>query len=243
MIISRQNSTIKKIRSLSEKKFRDELGLYVACGEKMSKEAFLSGKQVEYVICTQKGLSLCEGIAKEPIVVSDDVFKCLSYEVSPQGVLAVIKKPENTLEAPKGLSVFLDGVSDPANVGAIIRTAASAGYNDIYLADCADAFSPKSVRASMSGIYKVNLHVGSREELLKLIDCPIIIADMKGENVFNFQSPQKFCLVVGNESHGVSELLRKSATKMVSIPMKNEMESLNASVSAGILLYYLTLQD
>jgi TrmH family RNA methyltransferase len=93
----------------------------------------------------------------------------------------------------------------------------------------------------MGGLFKVNLIFGKREELLSLITMPIIVADMKGENAFKFGNNFKdnFCLVIGNEANGVSELLKNSATYTVSIPMQNGMESLNAGVAAGILMYQL----
>jgi TrmH family RNA methyltransferase len=142
--------------------------------------------------------------------------------------------------APTGSCLFLDGVSDPGNLGTIIRTMACAGIKDLYLLDQgADAFSPKAVRSSMSGIYNVNIRVGTREEILNAINLPIIVADMGGENLFSTKIEGDFCLVIGNEAHGVSEMVRQKADKVVSIPMQKGMESLNAGVSAGILIYVI----
>ena len=91
----------------------------------------------------------------------------------------------------------------------------------------------------MSGIYKVNVYSGDKDQLLKVINQPIVIADMNGCSVFEYKPMQEFCLVIGNEAHGVSKQLRDLAQVTVSIPMQNDMESLNASVSAGILMYAL----
>ena len=124
-------------------------------------------------------------------------------------------------------------------MGAIIRTAAAAGYDGVLLADCADAYNPKAVRASMGGIFKVKLFVGGRAELLALNDKPIIVADMDGENAFIPKERGELCLVIGNEGRGVSEEIRRLANETVSIPMENGMESLNAAVSAGVLMYAL----
>lgn len=242
MITSRSNALIKLVRSLSDKSARDETGLFIVEGVKSVKEAFASGFTVKTVVATEKGLSL---LGKSPVpaeLVSDDVFKTISGETSPQGVLALVYKPENGASFPKGFCVFLDEVKDPSNVGAIIRTAAAAGYDDVYLADCADAYNAKAVRASMGGIFKVALHVGSREALLDKINVPLVIADMGGENVFNRKPAGKICLVIGNEGRGVSEKLKSLASETVCIPMQNGMESLNAAVSAGILMYGLNPQ-
>ena len=244
MITSKQNEKIKFIKSLSQKKHRDEHGLYVAEGVKMVREAFLLKKEVVSVVVTEKAYELLQSdlnsAGAEILVVSESVFSAVSGEVSPQGALCVIKREEKGLKSPNSACIFLDGVSDPANVGAIIRTAVACGIYDVYMAlPCADAFSPKAVRASMSGIYSVNVYEGKAEELIKVIDCPVYVADMNGKNAFSFSPSEKFCLVLGNEGHGVSDFMKSKATETLSIPMKNGIESLNAGVSAGILMYLL----
>lgn len=245
MILSKQNSLIKLIKSLSDKKNRDESGLYVVEGYKMVKEAISLGQEIFRVIVSES--FVCKYSDKLDVLnfeeVSDVVFSYVSGEVSPQGILALVKKPLNEVRSPRGKCLFLDGVSDPANVGAIIRTAAASGFLDIYACDSADCFSQKAVRASMSGIFHVSVHVGSREDLLSKINLPIIVADMGGEDVFKSSFPKAFCLVIGNEARGVSERLKNLAKHTVKIPMQNQMESLNASVSAGILMYQLSKND
>lgn len=246
MITSKQNAFVKSVRALSDKKVRDEKGLYTAEGVKSVADAFVSGQKVVSVIVTENGKKLLSSTAEIPCAavetVSDDVFKSVSGEVTPQGVLAVIEKPKELPASPAGDCVFLDGVSDPANVGAIIRTAAAAGYKDVYLADTADAYSPKSVRASMGGIFRVRTHAGGREDLAKLLNVPVYAADMGGENAFSVKPEGNFCILVGNEAHGVSEFMRKRADKIIGIPMQNGMESLNAGVAAGVLMYALKIQ-
>ncbi len=237
MITSKQNALIKQIRSLKDKKFRDELNFYIVEGIKMTKEAFTSGQQVVSVICTLKKEKEVLSFCPFAQTVKDEIMDYVSSEVSPQGVIAVVKKPTNELVSPIGYSLLLDGVSDPANVGAIIRTAAASGFNDVYLVDSADAYSPKAVRASMSGIFKVKTHAFSREQILSVINTPIVVADMNGVNAKEFKSKSPLCLVIGNEARGVSNELKNKATYTISLDMDNEMESLNASVSASILMY------
>jgi TrmH family RNA methyltransferase len=137
--------------------------------------------------------------------------------------------------------LLLDGVADPGNVGAIIRSANAAGYNEIYLVEgCADPYSPKSVRASMSGIFFTKLYFGAREEILSTLSgTPIVVADMDGENAFTFSAPEVFALAIGNEANGISALVQSAAAHTVKIPMQATQESLNAAVSAGILMYLL----
>ena len=135
--------------------------------------------------------------------------------------------------------ILLDGIEDPHNLGAIIRTAVAAGYEDVYLAGCADPFSPKSVRASMSGVFFARIMQGTRQEVLSVLNVPLIAADMDGEDVFAFRPPEVFCLAVGSEGSGLSEEVRGVAAYTVRIPMDARTESLNAAVSAGILMYAL----
>ena len=239
MITSRQNALIKLIRSLKNKKDRDEKGLYVAEGIKIVREAIAAGQKIFCAAGTAETLASMEFGSVRTEEVSRDVFESISGEVSPQGVLCVLEKPSLTPVKPRGNCLLLDGVSDPANVGAIIRTAAAAGYNDVYACNSADPFNPKAVRASMSGIFRVGFYECAREDVKSIIGLPLITADMNGEDVFGFSSPDKFCLVIGNEANGVSEFIKRRACRSVRIPMENGTESLNAAVSAGILMYLL----
>ena len=158
-----------------------------------------------------------------------------------RSVLAVVSLPDVSVRSPQGACLLLDKLQDPGNLGTIIRTANAAGYNDIYLINCTDAFSPKAVRASMSGIFFVNIHIGTYEEVFSvLVDkVPVITADMFGQNIFLFEAPQNFCLCIGNEGNGVSEEVKKISSYQVSIPMRKSCESLNAAVSAAIAMYTL----
>lgn len=240
MITSKQNATVKEIRSLSDKKERDTLGLYTIESVKLVKDAISLSLPIKIIVGTEKGLTALNEIGLPTLTVSEEVFKSISTQVSPQGVIAVLYKPQLVQGLNADNSILLDGVSDPANVGAIIRTAAASGYQTIYMtSDCADPYSPKAVRSAMGGIFRVNVVRDSLENLLESIDMPIVVADMQGENVFELKMQSKFCLVIGNEGSGVSEIVRKKAEYSVSIPMQNGVESLNAAVSAGILMYNL----
>ncbi|MBO7187009.1 MAG: RNA methyltransferase [Clostridia bacterium] len=244
MIESKQNERVKKIRSLFNKKFRTEYSLFVAEGVKPVSEALISNAGVVTVFGTEKALLEVESLGAsfsgvEVLTVTDAVYKSVSDEVSPQGVLAVIKMPDLSPVKTEGKCLLLDGVSDPGNMGTIIRTAAASGFNQIYCINTVDPFAPKTVRSSMSGIFKVKIYSGERQEILKSIDTPLIVASMEGVNAFSFTSPEKFCLVIGNEANGVSDFVKNKADYTVSIPMQNGVESLNAGVSAGILMYLL----
>ena len=237
IITSKANPLIKRVRSLKEKKFRREYGEFIVEGEKMVKESISSSfeRVMTIVSASYRG----ETYSLPVTVVSDDVFAFLSDEKTPQGILSVLKIPSLALSSCDEPCLLLDGVSDPGNVGAIIRTANAAGYKKLYLCNCTDPFSPKCVRASMSGIFFVELCVATREEIVNTVNLPIVAADMDGEDVFSFSSPQAFLLAIGNEANGLSDFVRNKASHVVAIPMEQTQESLNAAVSAGILMYTL----
>ncbi len=240
MITSRQNGLVKRIRALRDKKFRDESGEYVVEGAKSVREAAACGEKLVVIAATENGATLVSDLNFPTEILSDDVFKSVSEEVSPQGVLAIVLKPTPVTEEITAKCVLLDGVSDPANVGAIIRSAAAFGYNTVLIADGADAYSNKAVRASMGGIFRVRVLSGTRAEMLEKVKVPVIVADMDGEEINSARALKEHCIVIGNEAHGVSEEAERKAELKVAIPMQNGMESLNAAVSAGIIMYALT---
>lgn len=237
ILTSKNNPLVKEAVSVKDKKGRKELGLFLVEGEKMTAECIKSGCTIERVFLAESYRGSFDG---EGIRLSDDLFKAISDEKTPQGILCLVKIPKRELRPPEHSAIVLDGVSDPSNVGAIIRTANAAGYKDLYLIGCADPYAPKSVRSSMSGVFFTNLYQGTREEVLKVLEgVPLLCADMDGENIFRFTPPEKFALVIGNEANGISEELFSRATHKIRIPMDETQESLNAAVSAGIAMYLL----
>ena len=245
ILTSKNNPLIKETTSLKEKKGRREHGLFLAEGWKMTAECQKSEFEIDRVFVAESYKGELNFEQEKLVCVSDDVLRYLSDEKTPQGVLCRVKIPQKQLSAPTGRCLILEGVSDPGNVGAIIRTANAAGYKEIYLTEnCADPYAPKSVRASMSGIFFTKLYFGERTGILsKMQGVPIVGADMGGTNVFTFDSPDTFALVIGNEATGVSEEIFSKATHTVKIPMSKTQESLNAAVSAGIIMYLLNKDE
>lgn len=238
LITSRKNEKIKAIAALKHKKFRDERGEYLVEGIKMVREALGFGAEVTAIAGLKETVAEFSDCGAEIIEVSGEVLAAISDEVTPQGVTAVVKIPDG--KPLGGVSVCLDGVADAGNLGTIFRTMAALGVRDAYLIGCADAYSPKTVRSSMSGIFHVNPIKTTAEDFLKSVGGRrIFVADMSGESVFSAKAEGDFCLVLGSEAHGVSQKLRAAANKTLKIPMRPEMESLNVGVSAGIMLYQL----
>lgn len=236
IISSKSNPTIKKISSLAEKKYRKLYGLFLVESLKAVDECLSSGMEVEEIVCTQN----LSDKYPNALIVTDELFERISTEKSPQGVLAVVKLPQRELKAPQGSCLLLDRLQDPGNIGTIIRTANAAGYTDIYMVGSADAYSPKAVRASMGGVFYVNLYDGVYDEVFEALDgMPLICADMSGEDIFDFAVPERFCLCIGNEGGGVSDTVVNRSAYKVRIPMRETCESLNAGVSAAVAMYVL----
>lgn len=237
ILTSKSNPLIRETISLKEKKGRRETGLFLVEGTKMAAECRRSALEIERVILSESYAGEEYG---EAVRVSDELFRVLSDEKTPQGILCRVRIPKRRLAPPTGCCLLLDGISDPGNMGAIIRTANAAGYSQLYLADCTDPYSPKSVRASMSGIFFTELYIASREEIFSALSgVPIYAADMHGENIFGFSPSGKFALAIGNEANGISEEVFRRAERTLRIPMQSEQESLNAAVAAGIAMYAL----
>lgn len=235
---SKQNPLIKEIASLKDKKGRAKLGLYIAEGVKMVNEAIKNNLPIKMIVVTDVKYNEINKTNCEIITVSQEVFNYLSDEITPQGALAVIEIFKGDIKPPKNNALILDGVSDPGNMGTIIRTAAALGYNDLYLINCVDPYMGKVVRASMSGIYFVNLYKCDLNSCLDALKGhKIIVADMKGKSVNDYKINGKFAIAVGNEANGISNDLYLKASEVVSIPMESTSESLNVAVCAGILMY------
>ncbi|MDE5667230.1 MAG: RNA methyltransferase, partial [Clostridia bacterium] len=175
VITSKTNPQIKEIAKLNDKKYRRLLGRYIVEGVKPVRECIAAGCKILNIVAAED----VAGDFPNAITVSRAVFESISSEKAPQGVLAVVEIPENRLKPPKASCLLLDCLQDPGNLGTVIRTANAAGYGEIYLINCTDPYSPKAVRASMSGIFFVNIYQGSREEVLSVLTgVPLICADM-----------------------------------------------------------------
>lgn len=237
VITSASNALVKRINKLKQKKYRDECGEFIVEGYRNVRDTALDAPQsVRAVVLGESAYALRgEEFSAFPItVVSDSIIEKLSEADSSQGVISInAKKPSQFPQKP---CVYLDRVRDPGNVGTILRTAVAAGY-DAVLFDCCDVYSPKVVRSAMSAVLKCSVGIDITIAELKKAGYEIIVADMGGENVFETARPSgKYCIVIGNEASGVSEEIVNVADRVLSIPQSG-VESLNASVAAGIMMF------
>lgn len=241
ILTSKNNPLIKETSLLKDRKGRKEHNLFLVEGRKMAVECLKSDFEIERVFVAESYEGELPFADNLIVRVSDDVLRFLSDEKTPQGIVCRVRIPDTTPVVSGGKCLLLDGVADPGNVGTILRTANAAGYDAVYMTEgCADPFSPKSVRASMSGVFFTKIYRGEKSSILSLLQgTSIIVADMAGENVFYFTPPSEFTLVIGNEANGVSDEVQAAATHTVKIPMRETQESLNAAISAGIIMYVL----
>ena len=239
IISSKQNANVVFAKHLQDKKFRKENNMCLLEGEKLIIEALkLNIKFVSIFILVGQNYSWLNSLDCKMFYVNSTIIKYLSSHVTPQGVIAVIDTNYQYDIKTKRLLV-LENIQNPDNFGAIIRSAVATGFNKIYTINCVDKFNEKVVRASMGTIFKTNV-VETNYQQLKTMANNLYIADMSGKNVFEIETfNDEIGLVIGNEGNGISEHIKSMVKNSLSIPMLNDVESLNASVSAGILMYQI----
>ncbi len=248
IISSLDNPMIKEARSLNDKKFRRFYGKFLIDGEKLVYEAVCGAIEVDKIFVDAEKMSdfgyILERFDGKLVPVTKKVINSLSENVTPQGIIAEVIMRETVEFCPeKGQPILiLDRIQDPGNLGTIIRTASATGFETIVLIDTADAYSPKVIRSSSGGILYLDIFRMSEKEIISYCekeDISILVADMAGINVFKADGIGKnFALVIGNEGQGVSETFKERG-RSISLPMKSQMESLNAGVSASVLMYIL----
>lgn len=245
IIKSFDNSKLKELRKLKDKKYRTKNKLFLVEGitlvKSMPNFAVIKDLFVkESLFEKEKDFIVSNNINYH--IVEDKIFNRCSETECPSGFYAVVSITENNSDE-KSNAIILDAIRDPGNMGTIIRTAVSLGYYNIYLVNsCADPYSGKCVRSTMGGIFFVNIKDIKDINLLKneLAEYDIITLDMAGKSIKDFKSEKdKIALVVGNEAHGVSKEVRDISDNFVSLPMNGKIESLNAAMACGISMYIL----
>lgn len=235
-------SNIKLVRKLAQKKFRNELKLFVAEGLRLCEE--VPPAQIEFGFFTREFLSDTRSAAlvarlKNLEEVSSSTMEKISDTQTPQGILLVVRQKFSALEevTAKKIIVVLDGVQDPGNVGTILRTAAAFDCGVIMLDGSAEIFNPKVVRSSMGAIFHLPIIKLSHEELLNLRGVEILATalDSTAEIYYRHDFSGKVAIVFGSEANGVSKKILDTAQKIF-IPMNGHAESLNVATSAAIIL-------
>lgn len=257
MISSDANAQIKEIvklqKSARERKKKQQ---FLVEGIKLTKEAGIYSKLQKIYFMESVYEKVSDSVDSEMMslieeceyeVVSDSVFKGMSDTVTPQGVLGLVKMPVYSLEEmlldSRRSFLLLDDLRDPGNLGTIMRTAEGADMSGVILSkESVDLFNPKTVRSTMGAIFRVPFYYAEDLvtviEMIKAKELPVYGTMMQGSERYDRLSYTNGAgIVVGNEANGISERVQAALTKGVRIPMGGKLESLNAAVAAGILMY------
>ena len=229
---------VKWVRSLQQKKFRNESGCFVVEGRKGLEEGLKSDFKIHSVYTTDADWANAHA---DSMLVPMREMEQMSSLNSPSPYLAVFHSSDNNIEWDRSRSVMvLDGIADPGNMGTIIRTAEWFGIETILCTpDCVELYNPKVVQATMGSVFRMRVIALSDEEMardLKAGDYYIIAADLKGSSIYKFDFKQKLAIIIGSESHGVRPAIRSMVDEFVTIPGNGRAESLNASVAATVFL-------
>jgi len=229
---------LKWVKSLHQKKVRQESSLFFAEGKKMVEEAVQSDLIVKALFSTD---AVFVEKHKGAFLLKDREMQQISALSEPPGYLAVLEQPKAaTVDSNWNKVLVLDGLSDPGNMGTIIRTAEWFGIQAIVMTeDCVDLYNPKVVQSSMGSIFRVKTIRENTENLaiaLKKEGFLLCGADLKGDNLFGFVFPRKTALVIGSESHGIRTAMSAQLNHTIHIPGNGQAESLNASIAAGIMM-------
>ena len=227
------NNKIKLINSLKLKKNRDAQELFFCEGEKVVKEFLDSHFDVEEVFSTD--LDMFPNVTK----VSSKELSRMSNLKTPSNVLGLFRIPKAEFKAKqlKGeITIALDNIKDPGNLGTIIRIADWFGINDIICSrECVDVYNPKVVQSTMGSLSRVNVFCESLSELFRITDVKKYGAVLDGDNIYSVPKITEGIIVIGNESKGIGAALISQLDNKITIPRIGKAESLNAAVSIGII--------
>ena len=241
--------------SLLNKKYRQAENKFIVEGKKSVFEGLNSNYNCEIIFITSKFadenkdiVSRLSKVKKKFISLKQKEFEKISDTETPQGIAAVFQKPKNifllTAFTEDKIVVMLDNISDPGNLGTIIRNCDWFGIKNILLSESSvDYTNPKVIRSSMGSVFHVNIYEDVKVNLLNKLkenNFELLCADTQGENIFTYKSAKKKILILSSESHGPSKEIEKLSDKKICIPKFGKAESLNVASASAVLLAELT---
>jgi len=241
-------SELKYYSSLLVKKFRNKENQFIVEGSKIVEEGLLSDYICEVIFVTPAFIDSHQEIiertkTKKLVKLKSLEFQKLSDTRSPQGIAAVFNKnyPKKDInEVKENFIVLIDNISDPGNLGTILRTCDWFGINTVLISNqSVEYLNPKVIRSSMGSIFHLNIYEEfdlTKLEEMKKRGYKIICSDLRGKNINDFQFQNKSIVVFSNESFGPSEIIKSLADEFVTIPKQGKAESLNVSSAAAIIL-------
>ena len=233
---------IKFVKSLNEKKERYANKLFVAEGNKLLIEILNSKISVTRIFANENWLNLNQKLVGKNIEITllkQEELTRLSNLQSTREVIALCKIPEYemNLAGLSGLTLALDTIQDPGNLGTIIRVADWFGIKNILCSnETVDCYNPKVVQSTMGSISRIRLFYGDLSNWLKSMKQPILAANMEGVSVHEYTFPENAVLIIGNEGIGIGTHLKPLIQQNICIPRRGSAESLNAAIAAAILM-------
>ena len=229
---------LKYIQSFAQKKHWLQESVYLIEGPKLLDEALKSNVELKKIYATRDWLGSNDIGGVEFEEVDELMLSRLSQLQTANQVLAFVYKKENEkTDYSKQLTLVLDGIQDPGNLGTIIRTADWFGIQHILVTeDTASMYNPKVIQSTMGSCFRVQVEVGDIEKMIAQYTLPVIGTLLSGKSIYEAVIPVNGFLVIGNESKGIRPALQNLITHPVAIPKFGEAESLNAAVATGIVL-------
>ena len=246
IIKSSENSTFKLYRKLyTNKGFRKEsmqslldgphlIISYIDSGGKileLIKDASIESSEINSIIQSNRNVKIHS--------IQHDLFTKISGLNSVTGLIALINIPTTDFIEPHGLSLLLDRIQDPGNFGGIIRTAAAAGVDSVFLSEgCNDLWSPKTLRGSQGAHFSLSCYeYQNLQYLIELFEFPVYALSIGGDSLYEVDLPKNLAIILGSEGQGISQKLVDKSDKAISIPMSQGVESLNVGSAASIIMY------
>lgn len=244
-IESTANTVYKNTKKLLAASTRKKTRSFLIEGERIVRDAIKNGADVQYVILSENAPRI-EGINNiKTYEMPKKLFDTLKDTVNSQGIMAVVKYTESNFKDAElekdGCYLYLDCVTDPGNMGTILRTADAFGVSGVILSEgCVDVYNPKVLRSTMSGIFNIKLYFddGTALEKLKQAGYKVFGTFLDGKCIGEkTEYGEKHVIVMGNEANGISDKIEELCDEKIKIPMTGGAESLNVSVACGIILY------
>ncbi len=251
-ITSKDNSLIKHIMKLKNKKSRRVFNEYILEGSKIISEAIDEKANIKNIIVSEDAIN-SELITRylngklndfDCIVVSKAILKQITDVENPQGIVAIVQKKGNInkINYNEDFILAIDNIQDPGNLGTIIRTADSCNIKQILVSKgTVDVFNPKVIRSTMGAIFRVNIiecdNLVDTLKKIKLNNYKVVSTSLSSsKSIYDLDLKRKV-IVIGNEANGISEEILNISDERAIIPMFGKTESLNASIAAGVIMY------
>ena len=250
-IQSLQNPLIKNILKLQEKsRERKKQQLFVIEGKREIELAFKGQYEIDSLLFIPQKIEydyLKQFNAKEVIEITPEVYQKIAYRESTEGIIAIAKSKYIDLNSlifknKEPLILVIEGIEKPGNIGAMIRSADAANIDAIILADPkTDQYNPNVIRSSVGGVFTKNIVISSSDEVIKFFkknNIKMYAATLQNSNLYTNQNyTEATAIIVGTEANGLTQIWRDHSTKNINIPMQGEIDSMNVSVAAAIILF------